>query len=78
MTEKCEACGKGITGIVSNFMDHAGKVGFYVSPDYGSNMRGMGGKCGSCGKMCCSDCYKNGACPSCRERLSKSGSLLGI
>ena len=32
-----------------------------------------GGKCGSCGKLCCNVCFKNGVCPGCRERLKRSG-----
>ena len=74
MSDKCEVCGRQITGIVSNFSEHVGKITFWTSPDYGKEMRAVGGRCGSCGKLCCSDCYKNGTCPSCGERLKRYGS----
>ena len=76
MSETCQVCGKQITGIFSNWTEHIGKTSFWMSADYGRNMRTMGGKCGSCGKICCSDCYQNGACPSCNARLKHGGSLL--
>ena len=73
MSETCGVCGKQITGIISNFTEHIGKISFWTSPDYGKDMASMGGRCGSCGKICCSNCYSNGSCPSCRDRLSKHG-----
>jgi len=76
MSETCGVCGKQITGIISNFTEHIGKISFWTSPDYGSNMRSMGGRCGRCGKLCCSDCYQNGSCPSCKSMLKQGGSPL--
>ncbi|MBN2251348.1 MAG: hypothetical protein JW724_04670 [Candidatus Altiarchaeota archaeon] len=74
MSERCQVCGREITGIASNFNEHVGKIGFWTSMDYGKNMRAMGGRCGSCGKICCKDCYRNGMCPSCESRIRSHGS----
>jgi len=73
MSEQCQICGRQITGIISNFNEHVGKISFWTSADYGKEMRAMGGRCGSCGRLCCSDCFKSGMCPSCKERISKYG-----
>ncbi len=60
MLESCQVCGK---KIACSFFEHIGKIGSSMSEDYGSDKVSMGGKCGSCGKLCCSDCYREGMCP---------------
>ena len=36
----------------------------------------FGGNCGSCGRLCCGECLKEGACPSCHARLKRLGGSL--
>ena len=66
MGERCQVCGKEIL---------AWHEGFSVkwTMDASDNVTIMGGKCGSCGRLCCAECLRNGACPTCRERLKRCG-----
>ena len=71
MAERCDICGREI------FKMHE-HIGYYTdafSPygAYRKDMPAMGGRCGSCGRLCCKDCFRNGVCPACSGRLKKYG-----
>lgn len=74
MSGTCQVCGKQITGILSNFSEHAGKIKYGHLPTTEKTGPRLAGNGAPAARYTAANVFSNGSCPGCRNLLKQGAS----